>query len=90
MDLQNKTSFNKARFKKNFGEKSKYSTGYTGQGAALTVLGCHGSELSNAKCFLLVREQLKEDHKDQIKNVIGVEKVGVEPKYLGLPMLDGR
>ena len=39
---------------------------------------------------LLTRENLNEECREQIRLILEVEKVDFEPKYLGLPTLDGR
>jgi hypothetical protein len=49
-----------------------------------------GQKLSPAKCSLLAKQQLDVNLQEQIRGVLGVEKVEFEPKYLGLPTPDGR
>ena len=48
-----------------------------------------GQLLSQAKCSLLTRDTLDTDIQEQIRQVLGVERVDFEAKYLGLPTPDG-
>ena len=48
-----------------------------------------GQLLSQAKCSLLTRDTLDIDIQEQIRQVLGVERVDFEAKYLGLPTPDG-
>jgi hypothetical protein len=45
---------------------------------------------SPAKCSLLTRESLDDNRKEEIREILGVERVEFEAKYLGLPTPDGR
>jgi len=49
-----------------------------------------GQLLRPTKCSILVRESLHSEVKENICNVLGVEKAQFEAKYLGLPTPDGR
>jgi hypothetical protein len=49
-----------------------------------------GQLLSPAKCSVLTRESLDENRKEEIRKILGVERVEFEAKYLGLPTPDGR
>lgn len=49
-----------------------------------------GQQLSPAKCSLLTRESLDDQRKEEIRELLGVERVDFEPKYLGLPTPKGR
>ena len=49
-----------------------------------------GQLLSPTKCSILTRESLSQEVKVNICDVLGVERVQFEAKYLGLPTPDGR
>ena len=49
-----------------------------------------GQLLSPTKCSLLTRENVPMEEKKEICNILGVERVQFEAKYLGLPTPDGR
>lgn len=49
-----------------------------------------GQQLSPTKCSLLTRESLDDQRKEEIRELLGVERVDFEPKYLGLPTPKGR
>lgn len=49
-----------------------------------------GQLLSPAKCSILTRDTLDGEVQEQVRQVLGVERVDFDPKYLGLPTPDGR
>lgn len=49
-----------------------------------------GQLLSNSKCSLLFSEVCSEETREEIRDVLGVESVTFESKYLGLPTPEGR
>jgi hypothetical protein len=51
---------------------------------------CTGQLLSPSKCSMLVNEDLDQSISDQVRAVLGVERVHFEAKYLGLPTPSGR
>lgn len=55
-----------------------------------TFENCSGQLLSPSKCSLLVNESLDQDTSEQLRAVLGVERVDFEAKYLGLPTPNGR
>jgi hypothetical protein len=51
---------------------------------------CTGQLVSSSKCSLLVRAGSRGDQVQQVRAILGVERVDFEEKYLGLPTPKGR
>jgi hypothetical protein len=51
---------------------------------------CTGQLLSPSKCSMLVREGRDDEQTQQVRGILGVERIDFEEKYLGLPTPRGR
>jgi hypothetical protein len=49
-----------------------------------------GQKLSHSKCSLLIRQGSDPVVAEEVRRILGVERVGFEEKYLGLPVPTGR
>ena len=55
-----------------------------------TFESCSGQLLSPSKCSMLVNDKLDQSTLEQVRIVLGVERVDFEAKYLGLPTPNSR
>jgi hypothetical protein len=51
---------------------------------------CTGQQLSPSKCSLLMNESRDSGFRDQVRDLLGVQRIDFEAKYLGLPTPAGR